>query len=99
MPDRTSEQVKPTVTLVLFQPLTLGAGLRVALIEGAVLSSLTVTEPEPLLPSRSVAVALLLTPFVSSVTLAVAGVGPLPTPDPPVSVALQVMVTTLLFQP
>lgn len=45
MPDSTSEQVKPTVTSVLFQPAPFAAGFRVALIVGAALSSFTCTCP------------------------------------------------------
>jgi len=41
-PERLSEHVKPTVTLVLFQPLAFGAGERAPVILGGVLSSLMV---------------------------------------------------------
>ena len=43
------------------------------------LSSLTVTDPDPGLPSRSVAVAVLVSPVVLLLTESVAGVGPVPT--------------------
>src|SRR5947209_4941412 len=55
-PDRLSEQVKDTVTLLLFQPAAFAAGLAVALIVGAVLSILTVSVALALFPALSVAV-------------------------------------------
>ena len=56
-PDSASEQVKLTVTLVLFQPLPLAAGLWDAVILGAVLSMLMPpTVAEAVLPALSVAV-------------------------------------------
>src|SRR5947209_6696195 len=92
-----SVQVKLTVTLVLFQPFALAAGVRLPLMVGLVVSRLTGTVPVPVLPRASVAVAdLVTTPSV--VTLSVAGVGPLVTPDP-ASVAFQVIVTAPLFHP
>src|SRR5436190_1362661 len=97
-PDGLSEQLKPTVTSVLFQPLTFAAGLRVPVMPGADLSSFTVTEPVPLLPSRSVAVDVFVTPAVLALTESDSGVGPLATPEP-ASVALQAMPTLPLFQP
>src|SRR6266545_2548876 len=98
MLDSSSAQVKLTVTAVLFQPLAFAAGLRTPAIVGAFLSSLTVAEPPAVLPSRSVALDVLVTPAVFAVTFSVAGVGPLATPAP-ASVALQVIVTLALFQP
>src|SRR6266511_427548 len=98
MPDNASAQVKLTVTAVLFHPLAFAAGLRPPAIVGAVLSSLTATEPLAVLPSRSVALDVLVTAAVLAVTLSVAGVGPLATPAP-TSVALQVIVTLALVQP
>src|SRR5712691_1531708 len=98
MPDSASEQVMLTVTLELFQPAAFAAGLRVAAIVGAVLSSLTVADPLLLLPSRSAAVAVFTVPAVSAVTESVAGVGPEPTPEP-ASDADQLMFTLALFQP
>ncbi len=98
MPDSASEQAKPTVTSVLFHPATFAAGLRLGLIDGAVLSSLTVTEPVPTLPSLSEAVAVLTTAAASVVTVSVAGVGPESTPEP-ASVADHVRPTLALFQP
>src|SRR5437870_5071659 len=92
-----SLQLNETVTSLLFQPLALAAGLRLPAIVGACLSSLTVTEPLPTLPTRSVAVDVwVVVPFWFSDS--VAGVGPLATPEP-ASVALQVTVTLALFQP
>src|SRR3954451_12866643 len=52
MPESASAHVRLTVTSPLFQPFAFAAGLRVPSIVGAVLSSLTVTEPDPWLPSR-----------------------------------------------
>src|SRR5436189_55301 len=62
MPDNASEQVKLTVTSLLFQPSALAAGVREPVIVGGALSSLTLTEPLPWLPTLSVAVAVLLVP-------------------------------------
>jgi hypothetical protein len=98
MPDGVSEHVKLTATSVLFHPDAFGAGLRVPVIVGAVLSSLTVTEPFPTLPRRSLAVEVIVTPVVLAVCESEAGVGPEPTPDP-ASVADHVIVMLLLFQP
>ncbi len=100
IPDRASEQVNDAVTSVLLHPSALAAGLREPLIVGTVLSSLTVTEPLPALPSRSVAVEACVVP-VTGVLLfceSVAGVGPPPTPDP-ASLAAQAIPTLPLFQP
>src|SRR6266516_4906786 len=97
-PDRASTQVTVTVTPGLFQPAALGAGAQLPLMVGFVLSSFTSTEPLPVLPSLSVAVAVLVTPPVSELTVSVAGLGPVPTPEPE-SVADHVTVTLLLFQP
>src|SRR5438552_15444864 len=55
MPDCASAQVKVTVTLLLFQPLPFAA-VRTAVINGLVLSMLTVTVAVVVLPARSVAV-------------------------------------------
>src|SRR5688500_14093293 len=98
MPDSPSEHVKPTVTFVLFQPAAFGAGLRVASMDGAVLSSFTATEPFPTFPTLSVAVAVFVTPAVFAVWLSVAGVGPVLTPEP-ASAVVQSTVTSLLFHP
>ena len=97
MPDRGSEQVKLTVTLVLFQPFEFAAGLRLAVRDGASLSSLIAIEPLPTLPTRSVAVEVWMVLGVETVWLSVAGVGPVPTPEP-ASVADQVIVTSWLNQ-
>lgn len=98
IPDNASEHVKLTVTFVLFQPAPLAAGERDPLIDGAVLSSFTVTDPLPELPRRSLAVAVLMTPALFAETLSVAGVGPEATPEP-ASLADQAIETLLLFQP
>jgi len=97
MPDRGSEQAKLTVTFVLFQPFAFGAGFRVAVIDGASLSSLMLIDPFPTLPTRSVAVEVLLALGVETVWLSAAGVGPLATPDP-ASTADQVIETSPLNQ-
>jgi len=96
-PEGGSEQAKLTTTFALFHPLTLAAGLRLPEIDGLFLSSLTTTEPDPELPSASVAEDVLVT-VVFEVTLSEAGVGPLATPEP-LSVAVQVIETFALFQP
>src|SRR5919106_4704326 len=100
MPESASAQLRPTVTFVLFQPWAFAAGLRVAVISGSPLSSLTVTAPEALLPSRSAAVAVRVTPptGVFEMIESVAGVGPEPTPEP-ASVAVHAIDTFALFQP
>ena len=100
MPDNGSEQVKLTVTSLLFQPFELAEGLLDPVMVGALLSRRTVTEPLPELPRRSVALEVLVMPDVFAVTESVAGVGPPPEAMPePVSVADQLMVTSPLFQP
>src|SRR5437868_367222 len=59
MPDRLSFPLKVTVTSVLFQPKAFGAGLRLPVITGFVLSIFTVTLPTALtLPALSVQVPL-----------------------------------------
>src|SRR3954453_22114985 len=69
------------------------------MINGSARSSLTTTEPLPVLPTRSVAEEVRGWPAVSSVWLALAGAGPLATPAP-VSVADQLTETgAVLFQP
>ena len=55
-PDRPSEQVNATVTLLLFQPAALAAGVAVELMVGAVLSILTVSVALAVFPALSVAV-------------------------------------------
>lgn len=98
IPDSASEHAKATVTLVLFHPAPLAAGVADPLIVGGVLSSLTVTDPEPELPNRSVAVEVFVTPTVFALTESVAGVGPDETPEP-ASAADQVIETFDVFQP
>src|SRR3954469_4514340 len=98
IPERASEHAMLMVTSPLFQPSPLGCGLRDALMVGLVLSSLTVTEPDPRLPRWSVAVAVFVSPAVLLVTESVAGVGPLPTPEPR-SLADHVRSTLFLLQP
>jgi hypothetical protein len=50
--------VNVTVTLALFQPLAFGVGLTLAVIDGGVLSMLTVTDAIAVFPALSVAVPL-----------------------------------------
>ena len=97
-PDVPSVQLNVTTTLPLFHPFAFAAGVREPAIDGADLSTFTVTLPVALLPTRSLAVAVLVTPPVSVVTESVAGVGAPATPDP-ASVADHVIVTLLLFHP
>ena len=54
IPERPSEVLKLTVTLVLFHPLALGAGVATAAMSGGVLSILTpLTVADAELPARS----------------------------------------------
>jgi hypothetical protein len=98
IPEVASEQVKATETLLLFHPNGVEAGESACVIVGAVLSSLTTTEPVPVLPTRSLAVADFVTPIVLLATVSLDGVGPLAMPEPE-SVAVQAIVTSALFQP
>jgi hypothetical protein len=98
MPDSSSEQAMLSTTFVLFQPSASAGGLLLRSRLGLSLSSLMTTEPEPVLPSRSVADEVFVMLIVFVVTLSVVGVGPLATPDA-ASVADQLMVTSALFQP
>src|SRR5437667_6673426 len=62
-----SAQLKPTVTSTLFQPKAFGAGVRLPVITGFVLSIFTVTLPIALtLPALSVHVPLTWVPFMSA---------------------------------
>ena len=97
-PDVASLGVKETVTSVLFQPLVFAAGVRLPVMVGAVLSRFTVTEPEPVLPTLSVTVVVLVTAVPSVVTESVAGETVF-TPEPPVSEPDHVTVTLDLFHP
>ena len=99
-PESPSEQVNETVTFVLFQPKAFGAGASECPTVGACLSSLTVTEPLPVLPRRSAAVELNTVPVAAVFEFSVfdAGVGPDAMPEP-ASVADHVTDTLLLFQP
>jgi hypothetical protein len=96
-PDVASPGVKETVTSVLFQPFAFAAGVREPMIVGAVLSSLTTTEPVPVFPTLSVTVVDLVT-VPSVVTVSADGETVL-TPEPPASAPVQVTVTSDLFQP
>jgi hypothetical protein len=98
MPDNASEHAKATVTLVLFQPAPFAAGVADPLIVGGAVSSLTVTDPEPELPNRSVAVEVFVIPTVFAFTESLAGEGPELMPEP-ASVADQAIATFALFQP
>src|SRR5437870_2994749 len=104
MPDWTapaSTQLKPTVTSTLFQPKVFGAGLRLPVITGLVLSIFTVTLPTALaLPALSVHVPLTSVPLVSVVTLLPVVQLSIPLLIAPVSpLSLKVTVTSVLFQP
>ncbi|WP_157623267.1 hypothetical protein [Terrabacter sp. Root181] len=95
-PDVASLGVKVTVTSVLFQPLAFAAGVREPAMIGALLSSLTWTEPVPVLVTLSVTAVVLVT-MPSAVTVSVVGVTVL-TPEP-ASVPTHVTETSDLFQP
>jgi len=56
-PERASEQLKLTVTALLFQPATLGEGETVAVITGWVLSMFTVWLSVALFPAPSLQAA------------------------------------------
>ncbi len=96
-PDRASVGVNETVTSVLFHPLAFAAGVRVPMMPGAVLSSLTCTEPVPVLPTLSVTVVVRVT-IPSLVTVSDEGVSVF-TPEPPESLPVQVTFTFARFQP
>jgi len=64
MPDRESEQVKVTVTGLLFQPLPFGPGLAEPAIVGCVLSIFIVTVTELETPTPFVAVQVTVVPEV-----------------------------------
>ena len=103
MPDRASVAVKPTVTGPVYQPLapTLPA-LTAAVLVGAVLSSLTVTESVPVLPARSFAEPFTTRPVAAvSVETVTSGVTvAASTPEPPSSsLASKWTVVSALFQP
>jgi hypothetical protein len=97
-PDRPSEQVKVTVTGPSYQPLAvLLPAVMAAVMIGAVLSSLTVTESVPMLPAPSFAVPVTTLPAVSVET--VTGAVRLASPEPASSsLAVNVTVTSRLFQ-
>lgn len=94
-PDRASEHVYVTVTLVLFQPAAFGAGVAVELMVGAVLSIFTVSLAVAVFPATSVAV-----PFTTwFAPWPVSVVGPLQDFTPEVaSVHVKLTVTLVLFQ-
>jgi hypothetical protein len=95
-PAPASSHVNDTVTSVLFQPAAFADGDAVAVIVGARVSRLTVTEVVAVLPARSRAVPLTLW-FAPSVDTMVSG-GQYSTPDP-ASPHANVTVTSFLFQP
>ncbi|RXZ68195.1 hypothetical protein [Agromyces albus] len=97
-PESASAQMSETVTSELFQPAAFAAGATFPVTVGLVSSSFTTTAPVPMLPSLSLAVAFFVTPAVFEFTLSVAGVGPVPIPEP-ASVADQVIPTSALFHP
>jgi hypothetical protein len=71
IPEIGSVTLQVSVTLVSFQPAALGAGARVWVITGGVVSSLTVTETVVDNPAILVAVQVKVVPAVSVVTLLV----------------------------
>lgn len=96
MPESESEQVKLTVTFVLFHPAESGDGETLAAIAGGVLSMLTFTLVVAVTPALSVAVPCTtwFAPSVATVT----GDGQLFTPTF-VSEHVNVTVTLEMFQP
>jgi len=94
-PLRLSAQVKPTVTLELFQPAALAAGFEVAVMVGGVLSSLTVTDVVAVNPAvfRAVPEITRFAPSVETVTGAEHEL------IPTLSEQLNVTVTSELSQP
>src|SRR6266545_5462862 len=99
-PERTSAQVKRTVTAPPYQPSALGARSGAPLIDGAVLSSITVTWSVPRLPARSLAWPSTGWPGVSRVTSwsGVTEVGSTPEPRSS-STAAKWTVVSARFQP
>ena len=95
-PERLSAQMNITVTFPLFQPLPFAAGVRLAMIVGAVLSMLTVAGSACLLPALSSAVPVTSWPWPSVVT--VCGAVQLLMPAS-ASAQVNVTVTSPLFQP
>src|SRR6266581_8929254 len=94
-PDPASEQVKLTVTSVLFQPLAFASGERVAVMMGPDLSMWTVTLVDAWFPARSTAVPeTVCVPSAITVT----GSGQVATCER-LSAHENVTVTSLLFQP
>src|ERR671933_1610090 len=91
-----SSQAKVTVTSPLYQPLSLAARSGVPMMVGLLLSMLTVAGSVALLPALSVAVPGSGWSLPSCVS--VIGVVQLAMPEPPVSLHVNVMVTSLLFQ-
>ena len=98
-PDGASEQDQLTFTSLLFQPLTFGAGVLLTnVIPGIVLSILIVTEAELESPTLFVAEQVRVTPVVSEVRVDVVQPVEVLMPDS-ASVAVQLTVTSLLYQP
>ena len=100
MPERASEPVNVTVTLVLFQPDTLGGGAAVAIAMGGVLSILIVADTEVEIPAPFRAIQVYVAPAVS----AARATGSQPVVKSALipemaSVTVQVNVTFVLFQP
>src|SRR5439155_16672859 len=103
-PDRTtpvSAQAKVTVTSALFQPKAFGAGLRLPVITGLVLSIFTVTLAIVLvLPALSVHMPLTSVPLVSAVRLFPVVQLSIPLCTAPASLLLvKLTATSVLFQP
>ena len=95
-------QLKVTVTSVLFQPAALGPGVRDPLITGGVLSTFTGPKVRgvALLPALSTQFPVTLTPAaeVSSVSVVLPVGLPGATPEPGLSVQVNVTATSLFVQ-
>jgi hypothetical protein len=100
MPDSASVPANVTVTLVLFQPAALGAGIADATAVGGVMSSLSVADTDAASPAPSTAMQVNVMPAVSVARATgsqpVVRSGLIPEIE---SVAVQFKVTAVLFQP
>src|SRR3954447_19787473 len=99
-PDSASEQVKWAFTGLTYQPFLPSVPLMTApVMDGLVLSRLTVTESVPVLPAVSLAEPLTTVPLASVLTTWSGVTLPTTTPEPgSVSLASKCTVTSLLFQ-
>src|SRR5260370_23888598 len=100
MPDSASVPANVTVTLVLFQPAALGAGVADAIATGGVMSSLSVTDTDPASPAPSATVHVNVVPGVSMVTVTGSQPVTLSKVIPEMlSVAVQLKLAAVLFHP